>query len=81
VYPRIVGTTAVYPTLAAVLEELKRNEAEVVAALTALPLEFVARKGSYWRLGHSLLQLASHTHEHLEQIKAALEAGQKKAQP
>lgn len=81
VYPRIVGTTAVYPTLAAVLEELKRNEAEVVAALTALPPEFVARKGSYWRLGHSLLQLASHTQEHLEQIKAALEAGQKKAQP
>jgi len=77
VYPRLAGLTAAYPTVAALLEELKRNQTEITAALAALPPEFVARKGSYWRLGHSLLNLASHAREHLDQIQAAVQAGRR----
>lgn len=72
------ATAAVYAILPALLEELKRNEAETVAMLTALPPEFVARKGSYWRLGYSLLSLADHTREHFGQIRAAIEAARKR---
>ncbi len=78
VYQRLLAITIVHPTILALLDELRRDEAEVVAALAALPPEFVARKGAYWRLGHSMLQRASHTQEHLDQIKAAIEAGRKR---
>ncbi|MGH9200586.1 MAG: DinB family protein, partial [Vicinamibacterales bacterium] len=71
------ATAVVYSTLPALLEELGRNQAETVAMLAALPPEFVARKGSYWRLGYSLLTLADHTCEHLGQIRAAIEAARK----
>ena len=37
-----------------------------------LPGETVARRGNYWRIGHSLLQNDQHWHEHIEQIEAAL---------
>jgi len=46
--------------------------------LAALPPEFVARKGSYWRLGHNLLQLSRHTREHIGQIRAAIESARHK---
>jgi len=71
------ATAAVYSTIPALLEELQRNEAETVAMLAALPAEFVARKGSYWRLGYSLLSLADHTREHFAQIRAAIVAARK----
>jgi len=71
------ATAAIYATLPALLEERKRNEAETVAMLAALPAEFVARKGSYWRLGYSQLSLADHTREHFGQIRAAIEAASK----
>lgn len=67
-----------YPSAPALLEELKRHEAETVALLAALPPEFVARRGSYWRLGHNLLQLSRHTREHIGQIRAAIESARHK---
>lgn len=75
---RIGAAVAVFGTVAALLEELKHNEAETVAMLAALPPEFVAHKGSYWRLGHYLLQIDEHTQEHLKQIRAAIEAARKR---
>ncbi|MBM2850103.1 MAG: hypothetical protein HW418_3045, partial [Anaerolineales bacterium] len=68
------ATVSAYSTAPALLEELKRHEAETVALLTALPPEFVAWKGSYWRLGHNLLQISRHTREHIGQIRATIEA-------
>jgi membrane-associated protease RseP (regulator of RpoE activity) len=61
-----------FPTIQALLTELKRNEAETVALLNALPDEFVARKGSYARLAREMLNWPDHTREHLDQIKAAV---------
>ncbi|MBF8285107.1 MAG: hypothetical protein HW378_4022, partial [Anaerolineales bacterium] len=39
-----------------------------------LPPEFVARKGSYLRLGHNLLQISRHTREHIVQIRTTIES-------
>ena len=43
--------------------------------LAALPAEFVAHRGTYWRLGRSLLegvQPPNHVQEHTAQIRAAI---------
>jgi uncharacterized protein YndB with AHSA1/START domain len=61
-----------FPTIQALLTELKRNEAETVALLNALPDEFVAHKGSYHRLARAMLLWPDHTREHLEQIKSSV---------
>jgi hypothetical protein len=61
-----------FPTIQALLTELKRNEAETVALLNALPDEFVARKGSYARVAREMLSWPDHTRDHLEQIKGAV---------
>jgi len=74
---RIYGTLALYPHVPVLLEELKRSEAETAAVLVALPLEFVARKGSYWRLGHNLLEGPVHARDHMSQIRSAIEAARK----
>ena len=74
---RIGATTAVFSTVSALLDELKRNESETAAMLDALPPEFVARKGSYWRLGHNLLQAPEHAATHRNQIRTAIEAARR----
>jgi uncharacterized protein YndB with AHSA1/START domain len=61
-----------FPTIQALLTELKRNEAETVAMLNALPDAFVARKGSYDRVARTMLAWPDHTREHLEQIRGAV---------
>ena len=66
----------VYPTVPDLLAQLKRVEAETVALIAALPPEFLQRKSSYWRLGMNQPYMTIHIHEHLGQIKAALEAAQ-----
>jgi uncharacterized protein YndB with AHSA1/START domain len=72
---RIDAITQVYPTAQAMLDLLRRSQAETVAMLADLPPAFVAHKGSYWRLGRDLLtELDEHVHEHAEQIKAAIAA-------
>lgn len=75
---RPAGTLGVYPTVTALLDELKRSEAETAAMLAALPAEFVARKRSYWRLCTNLIQPPSHVHTHYDQIRAAIEAARAK---
>lgn len=61
-----------FPTIQALLTELKRNEAETVAMLNALPDAFVARKGAYDRVARTMLTWPDHTREHLEQIRSAV---------
>lgn len=61
-----------FPTIQALLTELKRNEAETVAMLNALPDAFVARKGAYDRVARTMLSWPDHTREHLEQIRSAV---------
>ena len=72
---RIAALTGMYPTIEALLALLKRSQAETVAMLALLPPEFVAHKGSYWRLGRDLrTQTTEHLHEHTAQITAAIAA-------
>jgi uncharacterized protein YndB with AHSA1/START domain len=70
----IQALLAVYPTASDLLAQLKRTEAEVIALIAALPPDFVQRKGSHWRLSMTLPFITLHIHEHLSQIKLALEA-------
>jgi hypothetical protein len=71
------GLLAAFQTTPMLLEELRRNETETVAMVAALPPEFVTHKGSYWRLGYSLLQTLDHTREHFAQIRAAIASARK----
>lgn len=66
-----------YPTVAAMLADLTRMEAETVALIAGLPPEFVARKGSFWRYAYNYTQASSHNDEHLQQIRAAIESARK----
>jgi len=75
---RHAGILASFPNVPALLEELCRNQAETAALLAALPAAFVARRGSLWRLGYSLLQAPDHNNEHITQIRAAVESARKK---
>jgi uncharacterized protein YndB with AHSA1/START domain len=74
---RIAATASAYPTLTSLLSELKRNQAETVAMLAALPPELTRRKGSYWRLGQTILQTPYHYKDHTEQIKATIAEAKK----
>ena len=72
------ATIAIYPTIPELVEEYKRNAAETLYFLANLPEEFVARKGSYWRLAYNSLQDPFHFDGHLEQMQAALDAARQK---
>jgi len=79
VTPRLRVLVGRYPTVAALLEELKHAEAETVALLAALPPEFVARKHLYQRAAFWMTQIVT-SHfgdEHLNLMKAAIEAAKK----
>jgi uncharacterized protein YndB with AHSA1/START domain len=72
---RNAALLAVYPTVSALLEELKRSEAETIALLSALPPEFVARKSTFTRLSYNLLEAPGyHIRQHLDQMHAAVAA-------
>jgi uncharacterized protein YndB with AHSA1/START domain len=69
---RLQSIVSAYSTTADLLQEVQRGQATTIAMLANLPLAFVARKGSYWRLAYNLLDGQSHAQVHLEQIQAAL---------
>jgi uncharacterized protein YndB with AHSA1/START domain len=73
----VQATAAAFPTLQAMLVELHTLANELVALIEALSPEFVARKGSYFRMAWGLLEGQTHTHTHLEQIAAAIAAARK----
>jgi uncharacterized protein YndB with AHSA1/START domain len=69
---------AAYPTIPELLGEFKRNRTETVEILAALPPEFIARKGSYVKLGYWMLETPGyHVRQHLEQARMAVEAARK----
>ena len=75
---QVEATVAAYPTLQDMVQEYKRSMDETVHYVALLPDEFLARKGSYWRLAHGLLQEAYHFHGHLDQMQAAINAAREK---
>lgn len=71
----LVGLLAVHPATAALITELKRSEAETDAIAGVLPSDFLQnRKPTYTTLARALLQIASHTREHFDQIRSTIEA-------
>jgi uncharacterized protein YndB with AHSA1/START domain len=75
--PFIEATIAAYPTVKDLVKEYKSNMAETVHFIAYLPDEFVARKGTFWRLAYNALQDLYHLDSHLEQMQAALDAARK----
>lgn len=65
-------------TAVELVQELKHNQAETVAMLSALPESFVAHKGTYWRLAFGLLQPLDHQRGHFKQMRDAINAARKK---
>jgi uncharacterized protein YndB with AHSA1/START domain len=70
----IDATLEVFPTLSALIEELRRGEAETIALIRHLPEEFTQRKGSYWRLVEAIQNFPYHIRTHTAQIQAAVDA-------
>ncbi len=78
IYARVAATVAAYPSLQELLQELRRSLQETGALIAAAPAEFIARKGSYTRLGYfSLDTSVSHILGHMEQIKAVVDAARR----
>lgn len=69
---RLTAMRSAYPTAQNLLEELDRSQTETVALLRILPPELVARKGSFWRIGNSVLENHDHSIEHIDYISANL---------
>lgn len=61
-----------YPTVADLLEELRRLSNLMVAFIGSWPESYLASKGSYFRTGWQLLEGRTHTHAHLMQIQEAI---------
>jgi uncharacterized protein YndB with AHSA1/START domain len=70
----VAATAAVYPTLAGMAGAVRAAQAESAALLAALPAEFAAQKGSYWRIAYNTLAGGPHARDHLQQIAAAVGA-------
>jgi uncharacterized protein YndB with AHSA1/START domain len=72
---RLNATIHAFPTLADMVAEWKRLNAETLALIEALPEEFVRRRRTYWRLARTLLDESySHLDDHLHQMRAAVAA-------
>jgi uncharacterized protein YndB with AHSA1/START domain len=69
---RVHATVSVYGSTVALLEELRRSQAETVALIAALPDNFSTNKGSFWRIGYQLIELKAHMREHTTQINELL---------
>lgn len=68
------ATVSVYPTVIDMLNALERANEESLLLAAALPPEFAANKGSYYRVGNWLLLNDNHVYSHIPQIQAALAA-------
>ena len=72
---RLNATIHAFPTLADMVAEWRRLNAETLALIEGLPEEFVRRRRTYWRLARTLLDESySHLDDHLHQMQAAVAA-------
>jgi hypothetical protein len=74
----IAATISVFKSLEGLRQEFFKNHAEVIAALEALPDDFLARKGTFWRCAFNLLEGHYHFQLHLDQMRAAVMAARSK---
>jgi uncharacterized protein YndB with AHSA1/START domain len=76
---RVEALVRAFPTVAALMEELKRDQEITISMLEILRPETVARKWAYWKLGHNVLQPEEHILGHAEQIRDALKSSLREA--
>ncbi len=69
---RLSALLAVNPTVKQMLGAVHDSLHETEGIIAALPDEVVVHRGSYWRIGHNLLQADQHWDEHMSQIRDAL---------
>ena len=74
---QVQATVKANPSVALMLDALRRAVEETLAYTALLPEEFVANKGSYYRFASGLLQPNFHLTAHVQQIKDALAAARK----
>ena len=77
VHAQVQAIVKANPSIALMLDALRRAVEETLAFTALIPPEFVANKGSYYRYASNLLQPNFHLTAHLEQIKSALTAAKK----
>jgi len=71
---RLAAALEVTPTLEGMVSRFLADEAETVALIRRLPAATVAHKARFHRFGQYMVGLPAHTREHVEQIKAAIQA-------
>jgi uncharacterized protein YndB with AHSA1/START domain len=71
---QVRATLSVYPTISEMLGEFRRSFEETIRLAELVPPEFVANRGSFYRVGQLLLQADLHINDHLAQLQAALAA-------
>jgi uncharacterized protein YndB with AHSA1/START domain len=74
VHAGIEAIAATLPSLKDLIIELKRSYAETIAFLERIPDDFVAHKASYWRVAHNYLDSPYHFYDHIDQMRAAMDA-------
>jgi uncharacterized protein YndB with AHSA1/START domain len=74
VHAQVQAMVKANPSIALMLDALRRASEETLAYVSLIPEEFTANKGSYYRFGSGLLQPNFHLNAHLQQIKEALAA-------
>ncbi|MFN8384821.1 MAG: SRPBCC domain-containing protein [Anaerolineales bacterium] len=73
VTPQMEAMVKAYPSVALMLNALRRSVEEVLAFTALIPEDFAANnKGSYYRFGSGLLQPNFHLGSHTQQVKDAL---------
>jgi hypothetical protein len=68
---------AIFSTKSALLKELIAHDAESLAMMAHIPLEFLSHKGKFWKLVFQANQNSYHLQSHLEQIRAAIQSARK----
>jgi len=71
---RLAAVLEVTPTLDGLVSRLLADEAETVALLRRLPAATVAHKARFHRFSQYTVGFPAHTKEHIEQIKATIQA-------
>ncbi len=69
---QVQATVKVNPSIALMLDALRRSVEETLAYVSLIPDEFLANKASYYRFGFGLIQPNFHINAHVQQIKDAL---------
>jgi uncharacterized protein YndB with AHSA1/START domain len=76
---QLAGTLAVYKTGEELAAELKRSQAETVAAILAIPASLVENKGGYAQLAILATNFADHVRDHFTQMRQAIAAAKEAA--